>query len=245
MVANTDKSTSANVAGLLGAMLHQLRATETIEDCIDRLRACYAAFEIDEFVLFPDNLTHIPIVASDNAAARNAEKHLQSIRLALHSTPQSCDELPQFPMTMPDFLDQTGLCPAGQGGRELAKSYNMEDGHVLPLRGNGQKALLVILNRIESTELARLLALQAISASTIHHIDRLGKQREQAVTIALSPLEHTFLEGMASGRKKDDIAAEHGLSPHTMSVFSGQIARKLGANTIGEAISMTSKAAVQ
>lgn len=225
----------------LSFIVRQLGNAEGVEDCIEALQTCFDHFQLADYILIPNSSRLLPIVSSRNPAVYEVEKRLEAQRQS-GAPILSSQSVPQFPFKASELKDADSLMPDPSDLQQENDALKLTDTYVLPVQGDEEKALLFIWDDFEDLAEARMLALQAICTNSIKRMELLQRQHQEDGLLApLSQIELSLLKGMASGRRQDEIAQDYGLSPQTISLFSNQITKKLGASSLRQAISMTSK----
>jgi DNA-binding CsgD family transcriptional regulator len=241
MTSDNEISANARPTSALKAIESRFEAAESVDECLTALQSGFGYFRVQNYVLLPDTPNLFPILTcpSQRASATGARLQSSSPPLVRHAFPLK--DRPQVPFKMGDFVKQKRQETGDSSQEDAVRSFDLANATVLPLKGETESACLFIVENDEDIEAGKLLAIQSICSLALAKIERLHQRHDQPLGGAtLSRLEVSLLNGMAKGRRHDEIASDHGVSPHTISVFSNQIARKLGASSIRQAISMTS-----
>ncbi|MEP0943035.1 MAG: LuxR C-terminal-related transcriptional regulator [Rhizobiaceae bacterium] len=240
MTSGAGTSAVGRSANDLTAIVANLGNADSVDFCVGALQGCFNHFNIPDYVLLPKDTNRLPTITSQSplslAAGQRLEIHQQRSNQSLFGS----RSVPQFPFKATELPELNSIiCDEGQTAEGTAV-LNLDDSYVLPVRGDVEKAYLFVFNCQEDLYDDKLLTLQAICANSIQRIEKLQpKWASSGQPDSLSGLELSLLKCMASGCKQDDIAQEYGVSPNTISVFSSQIAKKLGASSIRQALAMT------
>ena len=231
-VGHSTASSSTDLANIV----KQLINAERVEDCIDARECCFAHYQLADYILLPNNPRGLPMITSKSAEILALAKRLEACQEK--NSAFSFATLPQFPFRASDMTDLAMLMPEPDTALD-GNCVSLNDAYVLPVQGDTEKALLFIWGSDGALAEDQMLALQAVCTNSIKRIEGLQHQQDNEDPLApLSQIELSLLKGMASGRKQDEIAQDYGLSPQTISLFSNQITRKLGANSLRQAISL-------
>ena len=233
---------AASASKDLATIVKQLINAERVEDCIEALERIFAHFQLADYILLPNRSRSLPMVTSKSAAVLALGKRLEACQATNPAFLTAA--LPQFPFRASDMADPAMMTPESETTLD-SNFLSLNDAYVVPVQGDAEKALLFIWGPAGPIAEDQVLALQAVCTNSIKRIEGLLHQQGNADLLApLSQIELSLLKGMASGRKQDEIAQDHGLSPQTISLFSIQITRKLGANSLRQAISLARDTAV-
>ena len=227
---------AASASTDLAAIVKQLINAERVEDCIEALECCFAHYQLADYILLPNYPRGLPMVTSKSASVLALGKRLEACQEK--NSVFSSATLSQFPFKASEMADPAMTMSEPETTLD-GNCLSLNDAYVLPLQGDTEKALLFIWGPEGALAEDQMLALQAVCTNSIKRIEGLQQQHDNEGPLApLSQIELSLLKGMASGRKQDEIAQDYGLSPQTISLFSNQITRKLGANPLRQAISL-------
>ena len=252
MTLGSGNSTAGSVSEL-SFIVQQLGSAKRVEGCVEALQSCFDHFQLADYILLPSRPQLLPMVTSKNSVAIATGRRLEAQQQSGEAL-FSLRSVPQFPFKVSDLADLDALKNAAPTADDHEPTLELDDTYVLPVRGDEEKAYLFIWDSGNAVPEDKMLALQAICANSIKRIEELHRQQEDdgaqtplsspsplSPLSPLSQIELSLLKGLASGRRQDEIAQDYGLSPHTISLFSNQIAKKLGARSIRQAISLTGK----
>lgn len=235
------ENTATGSTTALSSIVRQLGNAQGVDGCVKALQSCFELFQLTDYLLLPSSPRLLPVVSSQNPDVLAVGKRLEAYRQS-GAPIFSSSTIPQFPFKASELNEVDALLSNSHEQLPDSGALKLDDTYVLPVRGDAERAFLFIWDSAEDLAEARMLALQAICANSIKRMEELQRQQQiDGPQAPLTQIELSLLHGMANGRRQDEIAQDYGLSPHTISLFSNQITKKLGAASIRQAISMTSK----